>query len=282
MGGGVGRGGENLGPVVVDQQGVLELGGATTVGGDRSPAVVPQAGPPGTDGDHRLDGEGHPRLDDVGQPGIVVVADLQIGVELLADPVTDEVPHNAEPVRLGMGLDRPADLVERPARLCRFDAPLQALPGDVDKPPGQLVDLADEEGGVGVAVDTLLEKGDVEIDDVAVCQGPIVGNAVADHFVYRGAQRLRKRVHHARILERAGVAVALERHLVACGIDLFGGHTGPAQRSEVSQGVGRLDPGPPHPLDHLMGLHTRLVPPLHRATIGPGWLGDGVGYCSKR
>ena len=47
--GAVGVEGEDLGAVVGDEEGVLELGGAAAVGGDRGPLVVPQAVLPGPD-----------------------------------------------------------------------------------------------------------------------------------------------------------------------------------------------------------------------------------------
>ena len=49
-------------------------------------------------------------------------------------------------------------------------------------------DLADQEGGVGVAVHPFAVEGDITVDDVTVPQRTIVGDAVADDFVDRGAQ----------------------------------------------------------------------------------------------
>ena len=52
----------------------------------------------------------------------------------------------------------------------RGDAAVEALAGDLDQASAGLVDLADEEGGVGVAVHAVEVDGDVEVDDVAVAQ----------------------------------------------------------------------------------------------------------------
>src|SRR4029453_16916685 len=81
--------GQDLGAAVVDQERVLELCRPSPVDGDRCPAVAPELVLPGTHGDHRLDGERHPRLDDGRGPRVVVVRDLQVAVELLADAVAD-------------------------------------------------------------------------------------------------------------------------------------------------------------------------------------------------
>ena len=123
-------------------------------------------------------------------------------MELLADAVADEAADDPEPGRLGVGLDGPADVGERAAGAHRGDAELEALAGDLDEAAALLVDLADEERGVGVAVDAVEEDRDVEVDDVAVDERPVVGDAVADDLVDRGAQRLGEAV----VVERARVA----------------------------------------------------------------------------
>src|SRR5690606_29682430 len=111
----VGRG-EDLDAVVGDEERVLELGGALAVDRDRRPVVVPDLVLPGAHGDHRLDRERHARLDDRGGPRVVVVRDLQVGVELLGDAVADERPDDAVALALGVRLDGPADPAHLPAR----------------------------------------------------------------------------------------------------------------------------------------------------------------------
>ena len=105
------------------------------------------------------------------------------------------------------------------ARSHHRDGPIEALAGDLDEPAALVVDVADEEGGVGVAVDAVEEDRDVEVADVAVDQRPVVGDAVADHLVHRGAERLREAV----VVERARVAAAVDAGLVADGVELVGG-----------------------------------------------------------
>ena len=116
--------------------------------------------------------------------------DLQLGVELLADPVADEGPHDAEVGGGGVVLDGPAEVGDRSPRPHGVDAPPQALVGDLDEASGLRRGLADEVGGVRIAVDTLAVDGDVEVDDVAGCQLAAVGDAVADDLVDAGAERL--------------------------------------------------------------------------------------------
>src|SRR3546814_6145427 len=73
------------------------------------------------------------------------------------------------------------------------------------------VDVADEERGVGVAVHAIEEDRDVEVDDVAVGQRSVVGDAVADDLVDGCAQRLRE----AAVVAGSRVAAAVDAGLVA-------------------------------------------------------------------
>ena len=91
----------------------------------------------------------------------------------------------------------------------RGDAELEALAGDLDEAAALLVDLADEERGVGVAVDAVEVDRDVEVDDVAVDERAVVGDPVADDLVDRGAQRLGEAV----VVERARVAAPVDAGL---------------------------------------------------------------------
>ena len=112
----VGAAREHLVTVVGDEQRVLELRRALAVGGDGGPVVVPDLVVHRAERDHRLDRERHPRAHDDVRPRVVVVQHLDVTVELLADGVTDERPHDAVAVLLGVFLDRPADVADRPAR----------------------------------------------------------------------------------------------------------------------------------------------------------------------
>ncbi len=124
----------------------------------------------------------------------------------------------------------------------------------------------------------LLEQGYVEVDDVALDQRPVVGNAVADDLVHRRAQRLRIRgcAAPSRILQRARVGLHVDRGLMAGGIDLFGRRSGLTQLAEHGQGVGGITPGSAHALDDIGRLDPGLVPTLEDASVGPGRLGDRV------
>ena len=82
-----------------------------------------------------------------------------------------------------------------------------------------LVDVAGEERRVGVAVHAVEVRGDVDVDDVAVLDHAAVRDAVADHLVDAGAQRLRE----AAVAERRGVGAVVAEELVADPVELVGG-----------------------------------------------------------
>ena len=109
------------------------------------------------------------------------------------------------------------------------------------------VDVADEERGVGVAVDAVDVGRDVEVEDVAVLQHPGVGDAVADDLVRRRAHALREAV----VVERRRVGVALDVQLVDVLVDLVGGDVRAHHLAGEAQDLGGDGAGPAHAGDDL-------------------------------
>jgi predicted ATPase/DNA-binding SARP family transcriptional activator len=126
---------QDLVAVLRHDDGVLELRGPLAVLGDRGPAVRPDVVLDRAQRQHRLDRERHPRLHHDDDAGVVEVGHDQAGVERGPDPVPGEVPHHPVPEPVGVGLDDPADGVERPARGDRPDAPHRRLAGALDQQP---------------------------------------------------------------------------------------------------------------------------------------------------
>ena len=60
-----------------------------------------------------------------------------------------------------------------------------------DQPPRFQRHVADKVHAAGIAVPTIEKRRHVDVDDVAVPEGPVGGNAVADDMVDRGAAALR-------------------------------------------------------------------------------------------
>ena len=94
--------------------------------------------------------------------------------------------------------------------------------GSADKVLGLFINVAHRESSVGVAVHAFKENGDVNVEDVAVLEGPAVGDTVADNFISGGTNRLRE----AAIIQRTGVAAALKHGLVRDAVQRIGGDSG--------------------------------------------------------
>ena len=219
-------------PVGGDEEAVLELRRARAVARRRGPPVGPDAAElPRALVDHRLDREREPgREHEIGRR-VVVVQHRGRGVELLTDAVADERAHDAEARRFRVGLDRAADLVEARAGPHLVDALPQRFLRDLHEPAALVVDVADEEGRVAVAVHAVQVDRDVAVDDVAVEERAVVGDAVADHLVDRRAQRLRE----ALVVQRARVAAARDARLVADAVELVGRHADLHRVGELEQ-----------------------------------------------
>lgn len=95
-----------------------------------------------------------------------------------------EVTHDAviEPRRIG--LDGAANDVDVSARSNRHDCPTQRLLGALDEKPGFLAGLTGDEGFVEIPVHAVVERGDVDIDDVALLDHRVIGNSVTNRLVH--------------------------------------------------------------------------------------------------
>ena len=84
---------------------MFELRCSLAVCSDGGPIVVPHAMLPRAERDHWFDREGHSRTHDGVVASVKVVEHLNVGVELLADPMADECPDDAELVLRRSSLD---------------------------------------------------------------------------------------------------------------------------------------------------------------------------------
>jgi hypothetical protein len=123
--------------------------------------------------------------------------------------------------------------------------------GHVHHPAGAHRGLADEEHAAGVAVVAVLDDGDVDIEDVAVLEPPVTGDAVADLVIDGGA-------------DGAGEALVVQRRrdglllvddvVVAEAVQFLGGDARLHVGGDHFQDLGRQAPGHAHFLDLFCGL----------------------------
>ena len=211
------------------------------VRGDDGPAVgkTTDARPAGVD--HRLDSEHHPRLQLESRTRASVMQHLRLLVKLAADAVAAEFAHDGETMALGVVLDRRADVAEMRSRLDGANAVPHRLVRDFAQPPGLDRRCPHVEHAAGVAVETVLDDCDVDVDDIAGLELLIARDAVTNNVVDRRADRRRIRlIPWGRVIERCRDRMLHVDHvLVTQAVDLTGRHPRGHVRRDVVENFGR-------------------------------------------
>ena len=255
-GGGVG---EDLAARGGDADHVLELGGEGAVAGHGGPAVVEHLHLRAAGIHHRLDGEEHAFLELGAFTGAAEMEDVGRGVEGAADAVAAEVADHGEALLLHVALDGVADVAERGAGLHHGDAAEQALVGHVHQQGGLPARLPGHVHAGGVAVPAVEDGGDVDVEDVALHQPPLAGDAMADDVVDGDAGALRV----AAVAQRRRDGAVVEHEVVAELVERLGGGAGHHMgRDHVQAGGGQLA-GLAHALEILRPMQ-RYPPRLAR------------------
>lgn len=173
--------------------GRTELGCELAVNGCARPVVGPCHIPILAERNHGLNREGHARLALSDRLVLGVMGDVGRTVEYRVDAVADICSDDAAVLGLGVGLNGIAKVAEQGARLHQLDGLVEALASRLDHTNSirvRLGSVADVVCLVEIAVVALVVERDVEVDDVAVEEYALVGNAVADDLVQRGTDRL--------------------------------------------------------------------------------------------
>ena len=104
-------------------------------------------------------------------------------MHVASDAVADIVAHNAEAVRLGILLDRRADIVDAVSCSCEFQSLIKALTCDFNEFFCLLGDLAARVGSCAVAHKAAEGRAYVNGDYVAVVDHALSGDTVDDLLV---------------------------------------------------------------------------------------------------
>src|SRR3546814_16974678 len=86
-------------------------------------------------------------------------------------------------------LDCCADIAEAGAGTDQFDAFDHRLMRGFGEAPGKDAGLADVVHAAGIAMETILDDSDVDVDDIPFLQHFRAGNAVADDVIDRGDRK---------------------------------------------------------------------------------------------
>ena len=224
---------------------MLELRGQRPVAGHRRPAVVEHLAGIFADIDHRLDGEEHAGAQFRAGAGMAGVDHFRRVVEHLPQAMAAEIADHRIAVALGVALDRVRDIAHPVARLRLLDAQHQTLIGDLDQLARLDRGLADQIHAAGVAVPAVDNRGHVDIDDIALVQFLVAGDAVAHDMVDRGAAA----VGETAIAERRGHGAGGKGLLAHEIVELASGHAGHHQRYQRVEYFGGQSAGAAHALE---------------------------------
>ena len=133
-----------------------------------------------------------PALQLQARAGLAVMQHLRILVIDPADAVAAVLAHHRKFLLLDEGLDGVPDVPEVRAGLHLPDAAPHGLVAGLGEALRRHRGLADEVHAAGVAVKSIPDHRDVDVDDVAGLERLVVRDAVAYDMVYRGADGLRK------------------------------------------------------------------------------------------
>jgi len=125
-------------------------------------------------------------------------------MEDAVDAVSNVRPDNTASLGLGVRLDHITELSEQSARLHQLDGLLETLTRSLDDAHRVRVRLGPVTNVVcfvEIAVEALVVEGHVEVNNIAVEKNTLIGDAVADDLVDRGADGLWEVV----IVERGGI-----------------------------------------------------------------------------
>ena len=139
---------------------------------------------------HRLNGKRHARLRNPHRLILRIMRHIRRAMEQRIHPMSAIRLDNTTPLRFRVFFDNSAGVFERHAGLHERDGLVETFAGGLDDPDGVGVGEgagADVVGFVEVAVVAAVVEGDVEVYDVAVEEGALVGDPMADYFVYGGA-----------------------------------------------------------------------------------------------
>lgn len=214
--------GQNFESVLGDQDRMLGLSAEPSIDGDRRPTILEDDAVWGSFVDHRFDCERHAGGHSSTSAAFVDVLDPRLSVKLASDPVTTKRFDDPVAVLLRRELVDDGSDVPNPFSRRDFANPEpHRMAGDVDEAECGLTHFPDRVHFRRVAMKSVENDGDVDIDDVPFDEGAWAGNPVTDHFVDGRADRLGK----ALVVERRWDRVVFNNEVVTQLVEFVGRDT---------------------------------------------------------
>lgn len=179
--------GEHFRSGVGHENRVLELCGELVVGSPHGPVVeLVDHCLPSALANHGLDREAHPGANDL-RSGFGAfepeVRNARLLVKIATDAVTLKVSYDFVALLLGVVVNRSADVADITKGLDGVDSDPQTIKGYLHQPPSFIADVANGERFGLVAMPTINQRRDVDVDDVAVTQFTLIGDTVTDNLI---------------------------------------------------------------------------------------------------
>ncbi len=104
-------------------------------------------------------------------------------MQLTANPVPDELSHNAEPLFLNVRLNSVRDIGKPAAYLSCLDAQLQRLFSHLQKSGLLSIKLANRQGKGGIPIKAFIDNPEIDTEDVALNQRLVISKTMHHLFI---------------------------------------------------------------------------------------------------
>ena len=173
--------------------------------------------------DHGFNGEGHTFLEFQIVARVItrIVQNLRVFVKTQANTVTAVLLDHRIMIGVSVFGDNGANITQAGARFDQPDGLIEAFLRDATQALGVFRHLANVKHAVSVPMPAIFDDRDVNIQNIAIFQGFVAGDAVADHLVDGGADGFRKAV----VIERRRYSLLhIHNIVVTNAVQLVGGY----------------------------------------------------------
>ena len=197
---------------------VLPLGGKAVILGHGRPAIGKDFDVALSKVKHRLNREDHAFFESQPRAGGAVMEHLRIFMKVTSNPVTAKFLNHGESIVFGVALDGVPDIAKSGSGFYFQDAEIHRLLTQFHEACGANWYVTHREHFAGVPMVTVLDDGDVDVDDVTALEFLGSGDAMANRVVDRCADGFRE----ASVIERGrNGALSVHNVIVTNAVQFF-------------------------------------------------------------